>query len=150
MVTHIFISMKNKGILLKVKFFDNQDENPFRGSKHLEQSLRSFKVFLNKCASKWEYAILYKDGSIHSYFHKNKGTEQLDKEQYVKELQESQINLFIVYTLDYKRRVGSDKGKPIFNVSIDDVKIHYNQDVEKILVYQNKAIIATYQNGRFL
>lgn len=139
-----------KGILLRVKFFDNTEEKPFLGSKTIEKSLRSFKIFLNKCADKWEYAIVYKDGIIHSYFHKNKGTEEIDKQQYIKELQESQINLFIVYTLDYKRRVGSDKGKSIFNASIDDVKPLYTNDVEKILVYKNKAVIATYENGRFI
>lgn len=144
------IKSSTKGILLRVKFFDNTEEKPFLGSKTIEKSLRSFKIFLNKCASKWEYAIAYKDGSIYCYFHKNKGTEELDKQQYNNELQQSQINLYIVYNLDYKRRVGSDKGKPLFNMSIDDVKSLYTQDVEKILVYQNKKVVATYQDGKFI
>lgn len=139
-----------KGTLLRIKFFDNEEEKPFRGSKNLEQTLRSFKAFLKKCATKWEYAIMYKDGNIYCYFHKSEDTNELNKEQYIKCLRETQINLYVVYTLDYKRRVGSDKAKTILNSSIEDVKSLYNQDVEKILVYQNGKITATYKDGRFI
>lgn len=139
-----------KGILLQIKFFDNENFKPFRGSKTLEQSLKSFKVFLKKCTDRWEYAIVYQNGSLYCYFHKNKGTDELDKQQYVKELKESQINLYIVYKLDYKLRTGNHSGTTVQNASMDDVKGLYNNDVEKILVYQNDKVISTYQDGRFI
>lgn len=139
-----------KGILLRVKFFDNQEEKPFRGSKTLEQSLKNFKIFLKKCADKWEYAVVYKDGSIHCYFHKNKGIQELDKQQYTNELKESQINLYLVYKLEHKLRTGNHNGKSIFNSSIEDVKGLFTNEVEKILVYQNNKVISTYQDGKFI
>lgn len=139
-----------KGILLRVKFFDNQEQKPFYGSRTIEQSLKSFKVFLKKCQDKWEYAVAYQNGSIHCYFHKNKGTDELDKEQYFKEIQESRINLYIVYKLEYKLRTGNHSGTTVLNSSIDDVKALYTNDVEKILVYQNNRVISIYKDGKFI
>lgn len=139
-----------KGILLRVKFFDNQEEKPFYGSKTIERSLKSFKVFLKKCQDKWEYAVVYKDGSIHCYFHKNKDIQELDKQQYTNELKESQINLYLVYKLEHKLRTGNHQGKSIFNSSIEDVKSLFTNEVEKILVYQNNKVISTYQDGKFI
>lgn len=144
------MSMKNKGTLLRVKFFDNQEEKPFIGVKTIEESLRRFKIFLGKCTDKWEYATVYSNGTLYCYFHKNKGVEELDKQQYIKEFKQSQINLYIVYKFEYKKRTGNNSGKSIFNSSIEDVKSLFNSDVEKILVYQNNQIISTYQDGKFI
>lgn len=136
--------------LLKVKFYDKPESNAFKGTKTLENSLRNFKKFLQKCSQKWEYATIHHNGNLIHYLHANKGVDLLTKEEYLKELDDDRINLYIVPTYAHKMATGSHSATTIKNASMQDVPNYFNHSVQKILVYQNNRIIATYENGKYL
>ena len=117
--------------------------NPQRGINRLE------RVFLQQ--KPFEWAVLYdnKTGKILAYYHPTTGTEQLDKTRYYKALGRSSLKLYLIYTAAYRRRTGRTKGLSISIDSIEEVAQYWNQDVERIMVYQNGQHTHNFIKGQF-
>jgi hypothetical protein len=138
------------GILLKIKFYNNQDQIPLRGAKTFDGSIHNFEKNLNKNIGAWEYAIVYQDGQIVHYYHESTGVVPIDKKMYIEQLKETRINLYIVPTQEYKNRTGQQRLPPVYGAKIEDMPNHYNDDVLKVIAYLNNKAIKTYQDGKFL
>lgn len=138
------------GVLLKIKFYNNSDQIPFRGAKTFGGSINNFEKLLKKHQGRWDYAIVYQDGAISHYYHHSTGVNSIDKETYAQQLKETRVNLYIIPTQAYKHRTGIDRGKTICGASIEDMPQYDTADTLKIQAYVNNKLVATYQNGQYL
>ncbi len=131
-------------MLLKIKFFDQSDAKPFKGGAH---HTKKFERLLKKTLTKWHWATIYGHGPhspILHYYHNSMGLNQLNKKQFLQALNSEQINLYIVYTPDEKKRRGSESGQSIPNKSLEAMASYYTKGVSKVMAYQNNELIQTY------
>lgn len=143
-LTYLAVKYPNQKDAFKRYSMDHKTpQNPQRGVSRLE------RVFLQQ--KHFEWAVLYdnKTGKILAYYHPTTGTEQLDKETYYKALGRTSVKLYLIYTSAYKRRTGRTKGLSVPIESLKDVPQYWNQDIERIMVYQNGKHTQNFIKGQF-
>jgi hypothetical protein len=143
-LTYLAVKYPNQKDAFKRYSMDHKTpNNPQRGVSRLE------RVFLQQ--KHFEWAVLYdnKTGKIIAYYHPTTGTEQLDKETYYKALGKASLKLYLIYNSAYKRRTGRTKGLSMPIESLKDVAQYWNQDVERIMVYQNGKHTQNFIKGQF-
>jgi hypothetical protein len=118
-------------------------QNPDLGINRLERVFVKGKSF--------EWAALYnnKDHKVIAYYHPKTQDQQLDKDEYLKVLNKVKLKLYIIYTAAYKLKTGRKKGLTMSIESLDDVAQYSNQDVERIMIYQNGKHTQNFIKGQF-
>jgi hypothetical protein len=143
-LTYLAVKYPNQTDAYKRYSMDHKTpNNPQRGVSRLE------RVFLQQ--KNFEWAVLYdnKTRKIIAYYHPTTGTEQLDKEKYYKALGKASIKLYLIYNSAYKLRTGRTKGLSMPIESLEDVAQYWNQDIERIMVYQNGKHTHNFIKGQF-
>lgn len=136
--------------LLVTKYNNNEGKARLRGISTFDGSVTNFEKNLEKNKGAWEYAFMCKDGQILHYYWHSSHLERLDNKKYIKQLNATRVNLYIVYTYAYKERTGNKKGDTIFDSSIEEMPNYYNADVSKVMAYLDNKLISTYQHGQYL
>lgn len=117
--------------------------NPQRGISRLE------RVFLQQ--KPFEWAVLYdnKTGKINAYYHPQKQDQALSKEAFQQLLGSVKLKLYIIYKAAYKLKTGRTKGLSMPIERLDETPQYWNQDVERIMVYQNGQHTHNFIKGQF-
>lgn len=118
-------------------------QNPSLGIHRLERVFLKGKVF--------EWAVLYdnKTGKINAYYHPQKQDQALSKEAFQQLLGSVKLKLYIIYKAAYKLKTGRTKGLSMPIERLDETPQYWNQDVERIMVYQNGQHTHNFIKGQF-
>ncbi len=130
--------MKSIKNLLRVKFQDSEEMKRFKNVA----ANRLAKILENRGANNWQRAILYEDGQPKEYYHQSKGLQALTHKQFLIAINESRINLYIIYTHEYKQRINNSRGRSIKDATIEEMPTYWSNDVLKIQAYHGKKVVA--------
>lgn len=131
-------------MLLRIQYNNNPKTNAFKGGpNHLKKYERELKKHLGA----WKWATIYAHGKgagILYYYHHTTGMDRLNKKQYQAAINSEQINLYIVYTPEEKKRRGTEQGQSIPNKSLAQMRSYYTKGVAKVMAFRNNKLIETY------
>lgn len=141
-----YLLLKTPGNATPIKRYSldaRTPQNPILGVNRLERVFLKGKVF--------EWAVLYdnKTNKILAYYHPKKQDQALSKEEFQTLLGKVQIKLYIIYNAAYKLKTGRKKGLSMPIEQLDEIPQYWNQDIERIMVYQNGKHTQNFIKGQF-
>lgn len=143
-LTYLLIKTSSNSTPIKRYSLDYRTpKNPALGIDRLE------RVFIKGKAFEW--AVLYdnKTNQIQAYYHPKAQDQQLSKSEFQVLLGKVKLKLYIIYTKDYKLKTGRKKGLTMPIQEVNEIPQYWNQDVERIMVYQNGKHTQNFIKGQF-
>jgi hypothetical protein len=143
-LSYLLLKTESNPTPMKRYSFDQKTPtDPRRGIAKLE------RFFLKE--GDFEWAILYDNqtGEKIAYYHPSTKDQPISLPTYNKLLGKSQIKLYIIYTSTYKLRTGRTKGLTMPIEDLKEVEQYWNQDVQRIMIYQNQRHTHNFINGQF-
>ncbi|BDS12367.1 hypothetical protein [Aureispira anguillae] len=143
-LTYLLIKTSNSSTPIKRYSLDYRTPNhPALGVDRLE------RVFIKGKAFEW--AVLYdnKTNQIQAYYHPKTQDQQLSKDKFQMLLGKVKLKLYIIYTAAYKLKTGRTKGLSMPIQELTEIPQYWNQDVERIMVYENGKHTQNFIKGQF-
>lgn len=136
---------------IQIKFKDNDNPKGFKVSD-LDGAVKRMERYLSKVKGKWSWAVLRMKGTneIVHYYHPSKETQRLTVQDYKEILLEQRIGIYIIYNQAWRKRNKTQKGVSKYISNLDEVRSHYNHEVQRIDIYKDGKLINQFKNNKFL